>query len=307
MAWSSAALTAQEIADFAADYPILVGKTIGDSLADARMNTGGSLSSTDHAATGYAASNAFDRRASEITKPDANVTTVYLMLDAGASPADVDMAMVIGHNFSSVGVTQVDLQVDDVPAFGGGGSTLQTVKTWTTGFTSRLAAYSLFHTGSAALRYSSARYWRLKIQMASGVPTIGELWLGRRRQLSTAPIIPYDEKEQVSRISDFVADDGSTMRYKWSSKQFRKKPRFMVKTTTEVTTIDSWWSDCDGGTKPSLYCENPSSAPTVTHIVLPSGPSLVKPTLARKVSDSRDTRPWEPEFEECDTYQASDS
>ena len=297
MAYSSAALTAQEIADFALDYPILGGKTAGDSLSDARWNTSGSLANADVSATGFAASKAFDRRGNEITKPNTTGTVWYLMLDAGAAPADVDFAVIIGHNFSSVGVTEVLLQVADDNAFT---SNLVTVATWVAGFTARLASFSLFHTGAAALRYTLGRYWRLKITMASGTPQVGELWLGRRRQMSTRALMGFDSSEEEARVADFTADDGSTIRYKLSAGQRVVDASFIIATAGEVTTLDSWYTECDRLTEPTIYCEAPSSAPTYSHLML--GEARWK-----RSTFSGAKRRWSPTFREADSFRSADA
>ena len=150
MAWSAAALGAQEIADATANYPCLVGIHAGDSIVDARWNETGSLADDDTSETGYPASNAADRRGDVPTKPDAAASTWYWMIDLGAAAADFDMAAIFGHNFGTIGGLTVTLEIADDNAFTSGH---ETIATWTP-LTSntRLVSYALFHTGADALR-----------------------------------------------------------------------------------------------------------------------------------------------------------
>jgi hypothetical protein len=279
MAWSSASLSADEVSNAAADNPLAVGlhALSGSSLA-AEWNDTGSLADTDDSATGYPAANAADFRGSVPTKPTGTDTDWYWCADLGASGVpDVDMALLLGHNMGTLGGMTVTLQIADDSAFS---TNLQTIATWSPGTsTLRLVSYTLKHTGSDALRYSSLRYVRLRFQNAGAVtPSFGELWLGRRRQLTVRPTVGYDETEAVAAATDFVADDRSSIRYQWADGIGRRVLDFPALSSTDAATVKSLRDDCKRGGRPVLWCDKPASEPDRTMLMLPP-PELRRPNL----------------------------
>lgn len=271
MAWSSAVLAAQETTDFAADHPIAVGlhALSGSGLA-AEWNDLGTIADTDNSATGYPAANAGDFRGTLPTKPSSTLAVWYWLADLGASGVpDVDMALLMGHNLSSGGFT-VELQIADTSDFTGG--TFKTIATWTPGTSSlRLVEYALKHTGTVPLRYSGLRYVRLKFTHASpSTPSFGELWLGRRRQMGATPAVGYDERQTEGVASDFQFDDGSAIRYSWNADgPAVKGVEFPALSSTDAATILSLRDDTNHGSRPMLWCDQPSTAPNRTLLVLP--------------------------------------
>lgn len=310
MAWSSAALAAQETADFALDYPILIGSNPGDGLLDARWNATGSLADANATASGYPATCGMDRKGNHLTKPATAGTTRYWMADLGTTPPDFDVAILFGHNLGAIGSGTAELSIADDNAFT---SNLQVIGTFdpnpdTT--TTRQVLTTLKHTGSDPLRYSGVRYVRLKFVFgASQTPQFGELWLGRRRQLSSNFLLEaYDNLSEQSENIRYVADDGSRTIYGKGSRA-RVAPVDMIlgaNNSGEAGVHRSWWTDCDGGSKPSVLILQPSSAPNTTAMIVdPEEHVLYRPLLAIP-SVGWEKRRWSAKFVETDTFLADD-
>lgn len=308
MAWSSAALAAQETADFTADLPILVGTNPGDSLSDARWNATGSLADADTSATNYPATLGMDRKGNHLTKPSTAGTTRYWMADLGATPPDFDVAVLFKHNLGTIGSGTAVLQIADDATFT---TNLQTIGTFdpnpdTEG--ARQVLTTLKHTGAIALRYTLARYVRLNFTFGSSqTPSFGELWLGRRRQLSVNPLLAgYDNEAEESSRLEFTADDGNTTLYGIGPRRRSFAASFLLGTShsAETSTVKSWWSDCDG-IRPVMVMLQPSVAPeTTTMICIPSA-KLERPIVAIP-SAGFEKRRWTVDFREADTFLADD-
>lgn len=310
MAWSSAALAAQETADFDLGYPILIGTNPGDGLIDARWNATGSLVDANASATGYPATCGADRKGNHLTKPATAGTTRYWMADFGTAPPDFDVAILFGHNLGAIGSGTAELSIADDSAFT---VNLQVIGTFDPNpdtSTARQVLTTLKHTGAVPLRYSGARYVRLKFVFAAAqTPQFGELWLGRRRQMSTHFLLDgFDNLGEESGRDEFVADDGNRILYGTGARA-RTVPANLILGTNnsgEAATHRSWWTDCRGGTRPSVLILSPSTAPNTTAMICaPQEARLYRPILAIP-SVGWEKRRWSATFRETDTYLADD-
>lgn len=280
MAWSSAALTADEIAYAAADKPILVGIQALESPQTARWDSDGSLASgSDISATGYPARWSYDRRSAFPTKPNAGATNQYLTFRLNASPDDVDCAFIMGHNFGTIGGLTVTLEIADTNDFGGG--TFKTIATWSPTTDARLASLSLHHTGAAALRYSGLSYVRLHTSGGSHTPEVGELWLGRRRQLKHKPNEPYADYANHFVSSQRVFETKSAV----ISTSVRHKGRRQLQahinpsSSTYHDAVRNWFRDTNWGTRAFIWIENPSTAPASFNVMRLESPELYFPLI----------------------------
>jgi hypothetical protein len=377
MAWTSAALTSQEVSDALADNPLLAGAQQAESFSVARWVVDGVLpcgvawstaakvvgnmcdsttranqlwrvtaittgtpgaseptwpasptvgvttqvdggvtwtyqgNTADDSATNSPASNATDRRASRVTKPTTARLIQYLALDLGSTfAADVDLAAVIGANLGAIsadgsGTLTVALDVADDSAFVTGKQTVWTQTVAGDTKNQRLVSMvgtvlGLAHTGAAALRYTGARFWRLKISRASGtfIPQIGDLWLGRRRQMRSKPLLPADPDATITNAGEHKAASGPITRYIYSSGQASRPFRWWIVTNAEATDLASWWSESKRG-KAFLFILKPTTAPRAALIML-SSLEFSRPVSATTASDYQ--RRWEPTFVEQDTF-----
>jgi hypothetical protein len=309
VAWTSAALAAEETADFDADLPILIGTNPGDNLVDARWNATGSLVDADASATGYPATCGMDRKGNHLTKPVSAGTTRYWMADLGTAAPDFDIAILFSPNLGAIGSGTAELSIADDSAFSSNLQVIGTFDPTPDTQTGRQVLTTLKHTGSVPLRYSGARYVRLKFVFgASQTPQFGELWLGRRRQLSTNFLLEgYDDEAEDSERHEFTADDGNTTLYSIGARRRVIPAAFHLgkSHSAESATVRSWWSECGGGTKPCVVMQQPNSAPrTTTGIYIPPK-SLMRQILAIP-SAGWTKRRWSAEFREADTFLAND-
>ena len=271
---TATALSAAEQLLVTNDKPVLIGSNAIESAARAKWLTGASDnvdSATDLANTDFPTTRVYDRLAHSVTKPASAAGTIYLAFGLTTSAPEFDCAMIAGHNFSGVGMT-ITIEVADNATFG----SPSTIATWLGEQpATRLVKYDLHHSGSDPMRYTIdttspiSRYVRIKIVKTSGtmIPEIGEFWLGRRRHLPYKFDQVLDDKRTVSRVADFEARSGVTTRYTYNRGQSRRSGTTLIDGAENIATVDSWWSECEQGTKPFLYCENPATAPEATQLM----------------------------------------
>jgi hypothetical protein len=270
----------------------------------------------DDSAVGFQAYRAFDRHGHLWTKPTTARIAQYLCVDLGASYAgDIDLAEIIGNNLGSIsgdgaGVLSWRIECADDSAFVTGKVTPFAIANITASTKNpRLPAliagsggiFGLAHTGIAALRYTNARYWRLTILRGAGVfiPQIGEFWLGRRRQMTQTELLGFDPTRNITDATDYRAAAAVTQRYIWSSGQTVLDCQFIIPTNAEMTTLDSWWSECGRG-KASLFVQDPTAPATASWIML-SSLDYQRPIPATTPTDY--IRTWNPSFTETDSFQ----
>jgi hypothetical protein len=258
MAWSSAGVSAADLALMANDKPILCARNaLSWNGSNIKWTTTGNQASADQAATGYPTSALVDSFLHVPTKPNANVATWYLNAQLVLA-FDFDMIVLAGHNLNTV-TGAVDAQISDDSTFATGTTTL---KSWAApSGTKRLVGLSLFHTGATALRYSSVLYFRLRLTGLIGVPQIGELMLGRRRQLKHKPATPWNFEDYRSRVAPFVSTSGARSNYTQFRGQRVMSPRLVISEDAYKTDLRSLVSESSYLTKPLYWIENPTSDP----------------------------------------------
>lgn len=279
MAWSSASLNATKAALYAADKPILLGDhCIRDSSPTVQWRTSGSWASgSDGTATTGPTSCLSDGFFDVFTFPTSGATTNYLIFDFGSSGVTFDSAIILGHNFASVGVTSAELGIADDNAYS---SNFQTIYTWSPGsHTRRLPALVLKHTGSNALVYSSVRYLRLKM-VASGsvIPKVGELILSTRRQLQYQPNTEYDPTAARTTWSEHVGATGKRTRYVDAYGQRLLSAAFSPDDSTyQADMLAFWRTDTRFGQYPFVWMPTPSSNPYDAPLMHATGGDLSFP------------------------------
>jgi len=265
MAYSAADITAQEISDAAADYPLVLANNVlelakGDGSFAAEWRTGGSFASgADATSATYPTTAAYDRLSHIDTRPDSSQTTWYLMFNLGSTLNDFDTVVIGGHNLGSNSAT-VDLEIADDNAFS---TSLVSLIQWTPSTDIRLVSVDLDEGANAnPRRISDAQFIRLKIVAGAGfVPQVGEVYLGNRRQLHTRPAMGYNPDGVASNTSDFVSHGGVRTRYTWNRDQQILLASMLSSTAAQATTIESWWSDTQQGTQPFYWIEEPTTTP----------------------------------------------
>ena len=288
MAYGSATLASAETTGFNNDKPMFVVQKLGvlATPSTARWTEAdGETTDTDRTAAGYPSSRAYDDFGSVLTKDTASTDTAkYYVLGLGAFNISFDTLLILGHNFNSVGVDSVALELSDSADFATDPSdnTIEIFKHTRGSATvdNRILCTNLnneaddsslsgttdnaYSAGGTPRRYNTVRYARLKIVTdgsTSRQMEMGELILGYRYQLQRNPNTPWDNKGQTSIITDFRSQSGLTRRYVMNRGQAVRAFAAGMATTAEITVIDEWYAAIDEGTRNFVYIETPSSSP----------------------------------------------
>jgi hypothetical protein len=301
-------ISAAEQASLIADHPLFVSNNVLESVqatASWRKNTGTGRANypnwttgSDATAAGYPTRFATDRGGQATTRPlyDPAATQWALLFDLQTGLDDlhsIDSIVLINHglqNYSSGAVT-VTFSFDDVNTFAGtntlpGGHTnadLDLIYVSQGGIGARIVNFSIPY--NAFTRLSNIRYFRVNFSVPAGsghTPEVGELFAGRRRQMSYFPNTPYEDKGIRSEVTDFVSKSGSAKRYKRFSGQRVYEP------TLESAGLDknglnqenefrSMFEESDFGSKPLIYCNNPNTAPNITILGRMTEPEVKMP------------------------------
>jgi hypothetical protein len=261
MAWSSAEISAADLALLAADKPILGSNAIPASPTTAIWSEVGGAASTDRTYAGYPTSRAFDGLCHYYTRPDITTTATWYLVFNFGSTIEFDFIAILGHNFYDIGVTAVTLEVSDAADFSGAVSI--PVKS---SFANNLRFIQLapHHTGSVGLRYSSVQYARLKITHSGNFtvqPLIRELILGRRCQLKRKPNAPYDPTSLHSSSSLLSTEAGVVYAYAMSMGRRNLEATLEEYESTYIEEIIAWFRRINYGTAPFLWIENPTTSP----------------------------------------------
>lgn len=284
MAWDSDPLDAYETAQLALDKPLIASQAIPVSpdyakwVDEATEAGAGDITSwTDRTATANPASYAYDGYPGYVTKQTGTSDDLwYYMLDLGAR-VEFDCAFLIGHNAGTISVdADVTLEIADDNDFS---TDLREVGNFGTPTDdSRLADLNLNH-GGAAQRYL-AQYVRVKFEAAGNItPEIGELILGRRRQLQYKPDRPFDEYA-MSEDSDIQRTEGGiTHKALYSRRGFELSGKFMVDSDTYRDDLVAFFRACRG---PFVWVDNPSSAPSAWQLMVRDGSFAIPRILANR-------------------------
>lgn len=263
MAYSSAAITAADLAYLAADKPI-IGTQFKLTPSTCIWHNSGST--TDRTDSTYPARRAYEGLTGFATKPTtASADKTWFLSFVMPWPyVEIDFVGIVGHNFGTLhtdGALTVTLEIDDASNFATAISIPITVTTSTSN--ARIMALSLKHTGSAALRYSTVRYVRLKITRAATnfTPEIGELVLGRRLQMYYKPDVPYDVYARHSSSETSVTHGGVIYRTTYYKGARTLAASWEDDNSTLHSEIDAFISASDYKTRPFVWIENPNSAP----------------------------------------------
>ena len=282
MAFSSAALTADEVSFFSADKPLVAPDmgTVDGALADAMWAAGlaGTFASGDITSTDGPAFWVTNGLPHLKTLPNAAGTTFSLLLDMGADGIEFDCLALLNHNLFSAGCTSFSVRVSDLSDFSVSSIILSVDLTAELSADTRYANFSLKHSGSDALRYSGVRYIRVQIQLSgSGVPEIGSLILGRRTQLEWAPDYPFNPDQ--FGISSYRNSSESGVKQRGARNAGARTVSASIKTRNDTRRDDvvTFWRNLGYGQGLFMWVDNPSSAPLLFNYMHPDDDDLIFP------------------------------
>lgn len=283
MAWSSAEISANEIAWAAADKPLLginalslsdidndrwlvgVNKTFADSPVD-----------TD---TTKPEARAYDGLPGLQTQSTSSSTSFSLLYEFANDDGEFDFVAVLNSNLYASGVTSFRIDIADDNTFA---TNLQNIVdidvTSQIASERRFASFDLRHTGSVALRYSTVSYVRFEF-VASGSfqPAIGQIILGRRYQMQHAPDYPFDDYNRESLTGDYESRGGVVVRNSWAEGRRLLDAVIRPNTAALQTDIKNFYKNTKSGVLPFVWCDNPNSTPDDFWFMIQETPSLSLP------------------------------
>lgn len=308
MAYSSAALTGDELTAHEMDLPFFVGT---HAFRDAHFNssspqnpwsTTGRPFDSDAAATGFPTYRAWDGHGHLITKPNSDQNTWYYSI-GGLGGVDIDTVLVIIDTRGSLRTIKV--QTADNDAFTSNVVDLVTFdappETYAIGVWenddaqdhdqyTRLTHAFLGHTGSEPRRYSNVDRIRVYLDypfLGSGAPQLCEVWLGRRRAFRFLGVPMADKGEMsttVGRVGGFSGFYAGTTHHRGKAS---RSLTIDLEDADDLSTFESFWDETNHGTRNFLYVENPNSGPTAYVMNFSGDVHQFNPVLLKGASHRR--------------------
>ena len=281
--WTSAAIGATEAALTAADKPLIGANVIPVSPLTAIWTEVGAKTDTDRTLAANPARRAYDGYHHYPTKPDATASsTWHYVLDLGET-VDLDFVAISGHNFGTLSLTTVELELDDgAPAGSGtiGGAFTNVVTIADFGSPSddsRLIDLELMHTGSDARRYLAVQHLRLKLSKGSNfTPELGELIIGRRRQLEYKANRPFGDKDLHDETATARTAGGVGHKTVFHRRRYDLEAEFVVDATTYENDWTAFHQDCRGS---FVWIEDPATSPNNWRLMVREPDELVMPRV----------------------------
>lgn len=255
MAWSSAELSATELALRAADKPALIVNNTPTQPASLYWSTDGAAGGTDRTDADKPTRLVYDHTGGFESSADSTSSTDwYLVWELGAGTT-FDSMMVLGHNWGTLGLTGT-LSIADDDTFA---TNKQDLATFSPADDTRIIEPALYHTGSTARRYSSVLYVRIHLTRgAAFTPTCNEVVLGRAYQLKHHPERPFDNKRRREDSAVTVTKSGIRHKYVFNKGRFQLEASLRVSEDAYISDLESWF---DGARDSFVWWPKPNSEP----------------------------------------------
>tara|TARA_R110000737_G_scaffold4630_3_gene15019 strand:+ start:1655 stop:2578 length:924 start_codon:yes stop_codon:yes gene_type:complete len=268
MAYSAAALASAETTGFSADKPLMVVQQ-ADNPSEAHWTTTGNLTGTDVTLAAEPAARAYDDIGNLVTSTTGVAATSPKYYGFTFSTAiSFDTLLLTGHNFNSISITSVALEIADDAAFST--NKIEIAKYTISGAVDNrilitnlnsAGGSSTYSAGGTAQRYSGVEYARLVVtHSGSKDPELGEILLGYRYQLQRNPDLPWDNKAQSSMVTDFASNSGMLKRYVLNRGKAARSFSSSMGASAEIAVIDAWYAAIEEGTRNFVYIETPSTS-----------------------------------------------
>lgn len=278
--WTSTALTAAQVANAAADLPLLVADNVMGELgaegAPQWRNGGSWATGTDETLTDtvivWRTLRTYDGLA-DVPSAGAFDDPQHLLchLDMVA----FDTIAILGHNFADIDGTStlvVRVEIADDEAFT---TRLQAIAEWSIDFGRRLVETQLgagLEVGNTdGARYSDVTYLRVVIEGATGIPEIGEVYLGTRYSPDHRQDVSTDEQRLASRYEETVADDGTRQRVPRWTGRLQTSLLWMPDDDSYVDLFRDFFAGTSWGHAPALYIPEPATDERVCYFVRVTG------------------------------------
>ena len=277
MAWSSAEISAVDLALMAADKPILLGQNRA-RVGEGRWIANG-VWGADQSAAGYPIARAYDDYDHLRTKPNANaslgsgVYRWYVVFDLGAE-YDVDSVVILNHNFFTLALDYVTVSIADSSDFT---TNYKQLAAYAPIDNSRIVLLDLHHTGANPRLYSGVRYIRIRIYKTAStfLPQLGEIFIGTRRQLKHHPKLPINDYDFGTESVIFKSASGIQTQYVKNYGGRRIDFVYSAYETAYVSALRTFWqTDLVYGTHPFFYIDFPTTTPREAYWMCPTDSNL---------------------------------
>lgn len=265
MAWTASALDANKVSATAADASLFIAQNILWSPATTPRWTvadtfaAGSQTDTSHPDyPALAAVGNFAYRGSR-SRWSSGVTTYYYLCQAPASSTFDAIALRL--NWTALGTTSLTIKrADDIAGTNSASLATHTAVTPP----ARLLFLSL-GTGNESFTGSGFIQVALTSASTSIPPELGGLYVGARRVLNRRFERPYDEEPLEISAADFVARAANRQRIVQDGPAALFRGKYTAKDSgkyslDDADTLRQIYVDCEYGTRPVIYVEEPSTA-----------------------------------------------
>lgn len=288
MAWSSEAISANELAWAADDKPMISSNALYDDITVIWVEgtTTGVATDSDDSKEGYPATAMFDSLTGMPSRTVNQSNQFTIVIDASSAPISFDWFGVLNHNMDSISATAVVVQIADDAAFTTRLQTVQTNNVSTTLSSDRRFANLVMDVGGATqYRFLNVPYARIQVTCSSNRLYIGELVLGRRHQQDFQPDVPFDSLNPFGDSGDHESDSGVITRSSKSRGGRRLEALFHHDDTDLQDETLAWWDEIEGGQLPFFYHDAPGSNPMDFYMFLLDEPRLVYPETSAAVRE----------------------
>jgi len=277
VAWAN--IPASELADRAADLPMLGSQVIPVSPTHAKwveqalvgaddlptwLNRGATAAPTRWTYDGYG------HRKSTVAGAADDVW--FLRFDLGAE-YDIDYVALINHDFDTDGVDDLEFEIATHNDFGLTGSLYTAGAFSLRGSDKRLILADLDHaTVGTPQRYTGVRYCGIKIDHSTTggniVPQLGEIFIGRTYQLGHTPRAPWDDVSLAENVDWADTESGIVDQEIYYRRRFDLSAALSEHETTHITDLKEFYRKTRG---PFVWCYEPNSALESWHFMMRRG------------------------------------
>lgn len=271
MALSSASVSAAELAARGRDAPVIVGSNVVRDATVAEWWEG--TTQTDVTESGYGPELAYDDLADYQTRPELGSSASYSLYFKVPANGVIDCLAIFGHNCHLLNGNRIDVYgeiADSKAAFAGAvpaasGTTI-IYEDEHTDDAKRIFAVSL-PTSGGDLRYTDGRHIRISFVSDSTltvVPRVGEIVLGRQRQLAMKSLPGAHDDGELS-VDAVVSDSRTGARTTVIHHYGRAKLRGDWRVRPDQLSLDTVTqareaiSEAQNGAGSFLYCPDPTS------------------------------------------------
>lgn len=274
MAYSAAALSAEEIAYAAADKP-LIGAITSRAFSAGRWvaSATGTFATADDTNATYPFRNCVDGLANVQTRPTTSGTGMAMLFDFGSAGIDFDAVAFFNHTLDSDACTDCDIEIANDSAFSTNLIELASFNPSTLlSSDRRFTRLDLQDSTSAfgvATRYTSVRYARIQLTFGSGkIPRIGEVAFIRRRQFKWKPNNEaYDPDRLGGAATRTTSASGINrdMVYHYGKRvmEFAWTPN----ASTQHDDLIAWHAQTGWGQWGFVYIDEPATAPNDVYLM----------------------------------------